>query len=71
MQADDLILDQDLERGIGIFEDKDWVGKLLGQPILICTTLVGYMCDNCAKKVMCCELWKWIRVGNVINWDLE
>ena len=27
----------DLDRGIGIHEDKDWAGKLLGQPILICT----------------------------------
>ena len=37
-------------------EEKDSAGKLLVQHFLICTTLVGYMCDNCAKKVMCCEL---------------
>ena len=36
-------MDHDLDRVvyIGIFEDKDWVGKLLGQPILMCTPLVG------------------------------
>ena len=43
--------------GTGIFEDKDWVGKLLGQPILICTTLVGYICVKSDKKksvLKCC-----------------
>ena len=50
-QEDDYLhMGQDLDLGIGIFEEKDWVGKLLGQPILICTTLVGYMCDKSVKK---------------------
>ena len=35
---------------------KDSAGKLLVQHFLMCTTLEVYMCDNCAKKVMCCEL---------------
>ena len=43
---------------VKVFQDKDWAGKLLGQPILMCTPLVGLHVCKCDKKsvIKCCEV---------------
>ena len=46
----------DLDRGIGIHEDKDWAGKLLDQPCPICTTLVGYICEVIKSVLVMCKV---------------